>query len=78
MKNRQTTTAGNPEEDDSEDGNSKDFSGLLADGLREGISVGAMQSRYEKRFTEPPRPYTEDICCERRLWIAQTKERSSA
>ena len=60
VKYRQTAIADSLEEDDPEDGNAQGFSGLLADGLREGVSIGGMQSRYEKRFTEPPRPYTED------------------
>ena len=60
MKYRQTTIADYLDEDNPEDGNAQGFSGLLADGLREGVSIGGMQSRYEKRFTEPPRPYTED------------------
>lgn len=60
MKYRQTTIEDYLDQDDPENGNAQGFSGLLADGLREGVSIGGMQSRYEKRFTEPPRPYTED------------------
>ena len=60
MKYRQAVISDYLEEADPEDGNAQGFSGLLADGLREGVSIGGMQSRYEKRFTEPPRPYTED------------------
>ncbi len=60
MKYRQATIADFLEEDDQEDKTAQGFSGLLADGLREGVSIGGMQSRYEKRFTEPPRPYMED------------------
>ena len=33
---------------------------FFADGIIEGVTIGGIQSRYEKRFTEPPRSYTED------------------
>ena len=33
--------------------------------LREGMTIAVEQTRVSEHFTQPPKHYTEDICCER-------------